>query len=111
MRVVSNSGGDPYKIVVVNKACDDNKPDDGNKPGDDNKPDDGNKPGDENSSDDGDDSDDEDEAAGNQPEERTGTPAKTGDSMGRILWLSILLIFIATAGIAGTMFMKNQKKK
>ncbi len=106
-----NKPGDDNKPDDGNKPGDDNKPDDGNKPGDDNKPDDGNKPGDENSSDDGDDSDDEDEAAGNQPEERTGTPAKTGDSMGRILWLSILLIFIATAGIAGTMFMKNQKKK
>lgn len=58
-----------------------------------------------------DDGDDEDESIENTSEEQVSAPAKTGDHMGNILVMCIVLIAISGMGIGATMFIRYRRKK
>lgn len=58
-----------------------------------------------------DDDDDDDDGLINVSDDKVGTPTKTGDHMGRLLWICIALVVIAAAGIAVTLSVRYRRKK
>ena len=66
---------------------------------------------DQNDQNDQDDGDDGDDSVENVSDERVSAPAKTGDHMGSLLALCIVLIAASVAGIAVTMFVRYRRKK
>lgn len=55
--------------------------------------------------------DEDDDGPIDVSDDKVGTPTKTGDHMGSLLWICIVLVVIAAAGIAVTLTVRYRRKK